>query len=68
MQRELTCDSVDSLAWMELRTTLALVVWHFDLELDSACKDLDWHRDSEMHSLWQKPQLLVQAKLAKHDF
>ncbi|KAI0904512.1 hypothetical protein F4823DRAFT_614694 [Ustulina deusta] len=52
---------------MELRTTLALVIWTFDLELDSACKDLDWHRDSEMHSLWQKPQLLVRAKLANHD-
>ncbi|KAI0533243.1 cytochrome P450 [Xylaria digitata] len=56
-----------NLAWMELRTTLALVIRTFDLELDSACQDLDWHRDSEMHSLWQKPQLLVRAKLAKHD-
>lgn len=56
-----------SLAWMELRTTLALVIWTFDLELDSACENLDWHKDLEMHSLWKKPQLLVRAKLAKHD-
>ncbi|KAI3337515.1 cytochrome P450 [Xylariaceae sp. AK1471] len=55
-----------NLAWMELRITLALVFWTFDLELDSKCRDLDWHRDSEMHSLWQKPQLLVRAQLAKH--
>lgn len=52
---------------MELRTTLALVIWTFDLELDSACENLDWHKDLEMHSLWKKPQLLVRAKLAKHD-
>lgn len=50
---------------MEFRTTLAKVIWTFDLEL--ANQDLDWHRDSRMHSLWVKPKLLVKAKLAKDD-
>ncbi|KAI1289085.1 cytochrome P450 [Xylaria venustula] len=56
-----------NLAWMELRTTLALVFWTFDLELDGKSNDVDWHRDSEMHSLWKKPQVLVRAKLAEHN-
>lgn len=54
-----------SLGWMEFRTTLAKVIWTFDLELVN--RDLDWHRDSRMHSLWVKPNLLVTAKLAKHN-
>lgn len=47
---------------MEFRTILAKVIWTFDLEL--ANQDLDWHRDSRMHSFWVKPKLLVKAKLA----
>jgi hypothetical protein len=32
----------------------------YDLELVD--KSLDWHRDSEMHTLWKKPKLVVRAK------
>jgi hypothetical protein len=42
---------------MELRTTLAKLFWKYDMELVD--HDLDWLRDSEMHTLWKKPKLLV---------
>ncbi|KAI1130843.1 cytochrome P450 [Nemania abortiva] len=52
-----------SLGWMEMRTTLAKIILAFDLELVD--KDLDWLRDSQMHTLWKKPALRVRASLAK---
>jgi hypothetical protein len=51
---------------MELRTTLAKLLWKYDMQLmDDA---LDWHRDSQMHTLWKKPKLLVELreKAAEH--
>ncbi|OTB02487.1 hypothetical protein M426DRAFT_322583 [Hypoxylon sp. CI-4A] len=50
-----------NLAWLELRTTLAKVLWTFDLELEDP--SLDWHRESRMYTLWQKPELQVRAKI-----
>ncbi|KAK3321254.1 putative cytochrome P450 [Cercophora scortea] len=52
-----------SLAWTEMRTTLAKLVWAFDLEL--ADVELDWHGQSRMYTLWSKPPLKVRAKLAQ---
>ncbi|KAI1379809.1 putative cytochrome P450 [Hypoxylon crocopeplum] len=52
-----------SLGWMEMRTTLAKLIWNLDLEL--ADSDLDWHRDSRMYTLWSKPHLKVRAKLVE---
>ncbi|KAF2235990.1 putative cytochrome P450 [Viridothelium virens] len=49
-----------SLGWMELRTTLAKLHWTCNFELIS--RNLDWHRDSRMHTLWQKPELRVRIK------
>ncbi|RYP61516.1 hypothetical protein DL770_009770 [Monosporascus sp. CRB-9-2] len=43
------------LGWMELRTTLSKLFWVYDLELVD--RELDWLRDSEMHTLWRKPKL-----------
>lgn len=48
-----------SLAWVELRTTLAKLYFTYDLKLQD--QDLDWHRDSRMHTLWNKPSLMVQV-------
>ncbi|KAA8909875.1 benzoate 4-monooxygenase cytochrome P450 [Sphaerosporella brunnea] len=48
-----------SLGWMELRTILAKMHFKYDLELIN--KDIDWHRDSEMHTLWKKPELMVKV-------
>ncbi|KAI9787991.1 MAG: hypothetical protein M1816_007295 [Peltula sp. TS41687] len=48
-----------SLGWMELRTTLAKLHYVYDLELLS--KDIDWQRDSRMHTLWLKPALQVKV-------
>jgi len=45
---------------MELRTTLAKLFWKCNMELVS--KELNWHRGSEMNTLWRTPALLVRAK------
>ncbi|KAH6658724.1 putative cytochrome P450 [Truncatella angustata] len=48
-----------NLAWMEMRTTLAKLVWMYDFEfVDQA---VDWHRDTQMHTLWRKPELRIRA-------
>ncbi|KAG8627846.1 hypothetical protein KVT40_003719 [Elsinoe batatas] len=46
-----------NMGWMEMRTILAKVFWSYDLCL--ADESLDWHADSEMHTLWKKPPLKV---------
>ncbi|PVH97982.1 putative cytochrome P450 [Periconia macrospinosa] len=48
-----------SLGWMELRTILAKL--HFSYDLQLLDKDVDWHRDSKMHTLWQKPALKIRV-------
>ncbi|KAI0146309.1 putative cytochrome P450 [Xylariaceae sp. FL1272] len=50
-----------SLGWMEMRTTLAKLLWTFDLEFADPVPD--WHRDSRMYTLWKKPELHVRVKL-----
>ncbi|KAI1810274.1 benzoate 4-monooxygenase cytochrome P450 [Poronia punctata] len=47
------------LAMLELRLTLAKLIWRFDLNLVN--ESMDWHRDSHMHTLWQKPKMFVKA-------
>ena len=56
-----TVDSspIHSLGWLELRTILAKLHFSYDLELLD--KDVDWQRDSQMHTLWKKPKLMVRA-------
>ncbi|KAL8950140.1 MAG: hypothetical protein Q9222_003817 [Ikaeria aurantiellina] len=46
-----------NLAWMELRTILAKMHFKYDVKLLN--EELDWNRDSEMHTLWNKPNLMV---------
>ena len=53
----------DSMGWMEMRSILVKLYFRFDLELVN--QDLDWHRDSEMHTLWKKPELKV--RLSKRE-
>lgn len=48
-----------NLAWMEMNTTIAKLHFKYDLELLS--KDLDWHKESRMHTLWHKPQMHVRV-------
>jgi hypothetical protein len=48
-----------SLGWMEMKTTLAKLYFKYELELVD--KGLDWHKASKMHTLWQKPPLLVRV-------
>ncbi|KAK3343539.1 benzoate 4-monooxygenase cytochrome P450 [Lasiosphaeria hispida] len=49
-----------NLGYMEMRTTLAKLFWKYDMELVNT--ELDWHRDSEMHTLWRKPALWVRLR------
>ena len=48
-----------SLAWMELDTVLAKLHWKYDLTLLNP--EMDWQRDSKMHTLWKKPELMVKV-------
>ncbi|KAH8660701.1 benzoate 4-monooxygenase cytochrome P450 [Tricladium varicosporioides] len=48
-----------SLGWMELRTILAKLHFKYDLQLMD--EKLDWQEASEMHTLWQKPKLMVKV-------
>ncbi|KAI1380476.1 benzoate 4-monooxygenase cytochrome P450 [Hypoxylon crocopeplum] len=48
-----------NLAWMEMNTTLSKLHFKYDLELLST--ELDWHRDSRMHTLWHKPEMMVRV-------
>lgn len=46
-----------NLAYLEMRITLAKMVWHFDWELKS--HGIDWRRDTTMNMLWKKPEVMV---------
>ena len=54
---EIMIDQRNSLAWMEMRTTLAKL--HFKYNLEQLDTHMDWLEDSKMHTLWQKPALRV---------
>ncbi|KAE8152566.1 cytochrome P450 [Aspergillus avenaceus] len=51
-----------NLAYMEMRLAVALVLWHFDLELCPASETWDRQR---AFTLWEKPELLVKLKPRK---
>ncbi|KAI4781710.1 hypothetical protein E4T52_03385 [Aureobasidium sp. EXF-3400] len=46
-----------SLAWTELNLAMCKLHYKYDLELVNA--DLDWHRDSKMHIVWHKPEMML---------
>ncbi|KAL4799279.1 benzoate 4-monooxygenase cytochrome P450 [Aspergillus venezuelensis] len=48
-----------NLAWIELSTVLAKL--HFTYDLEWINRNMDWHRDSRMATLWQKPDLIVRV-------
>ena len=56
---------VASLGWMELQTIMAKMLFRYDLELVN--QEVDWHRDSHMHTLWEKPALMVRVKARTDD-
>ena len=49
-----------SLAYVEMRLLIALMMWHFDMELCSESKD--W-AGQKAFLLWQKPELMVKLRL-----
>lgn len=46
-----------------MRTTLAKILWTYDIEFADPVPD--WHVDSRMYTLWSKPQLHVRVKPIK---
>lgn len=51
----------DSMGWLEMRTILSKISWSFDMELVD--KEMDWHEQSEMYTLWKKPKLMVKLRV-----
>lgn len=55
-----------SIAWMELRVTLAKMLYTFDLELEDP--ELEWIGEDfanlPQYSVWIKPKLNIKAQLA----
>ncbi|KAH0357426.1 benzoate 4-monooxygenase cytochrome P450, partial [Aureobasidium melanogenum] len=49
-----------NLAWTELSLTMCKLHYKYDLELVNT--DLDWHKDSKMHIVWHKPEMMVRVK------
>ncbi|KAI0506888.1 cytochrome P450 [Xylaria bambusicola] len=49
-----------SLGLLELRLIMSKIIWKYDLELLD--KSIDWHADSQMQTLWQKPKMRVKAR------
>ncbi|KAI0454861.1 cytochrome P450 [Xylaria acuta] len=49
-----------SLGLLELRLIMSKIVWKYDLELLDT--SINWHRDSEMQTLWQKPKMRVKVR------
>lgn len=39
---------------------MAKVIYRYDLEL--ADEKLDWQKESRMHTLWEKPPLMVKVR------
>lgn len=52
-----------SLAYAEMRLILARLLWNFDLELQSKCKN--WIAEQKTYTLWEKGNLDVKLKPVK---
>jgi len=50
-------DTLNSLAYAEMRLILAKILWHFDLELVDTARD--WMGEQKVFALWEKGSLDV---------
>lgn len=48
-----------NLAWLEMKLTLAKMVYSFDFEVAPETRGKDWARDCQLLLLWKKPPLMV---------
>ncbi|KAI5194194.1 cytochrome P450 [Aureobasidium subglaciale] len=48
-----------NLANMEMRITLAKLVWNFDMKPDGATRLLDWERESRFEGFWNIPAPMI---------
>lgn len=46
-----------NLVYLDIRITMAKLIFAYDLELDS--QDMDWERDVTLKGVWKKPAQLV---------
>ena len=49
---------VNSLAWIEMRTTLAKLIFNYSMRALNMPED--WLEASAMHTLWRRPKVEVQ--------
>lgn len=49
-----------SLAWAEMRTILARLVWNFEFEMLDTSRD--WEKQQRVFVLWSKPSLMVRLR------
>ncbi|KAH8655283.1 cytochrome P450 monooxygenase-like protein [Xylariales sp. PMI_506] len=49
-----------NIAWMEVKLALSKLIWAFEYEPTE--KFVNWHDESHMYLIWQKPQMFVHAK------
>lgn len=47
------------LAYFEMRSILALMLWHFEIELEN--ESLNW-TDQKEYAMWDKPSLWVRLR------
>lgn len=48
-----------SLAWLEMKLTMAKMVYSFDFKLAEEAPGKDWVQESQLLMLWKKPRLMV---------
>jgi cytochrome P450 len=56
LQKIITDGGVASLAYNEMRSVIARMIWHFDMELVN--EDQNW-TDQNVYLMWEKPPLMV---------
>jgi hypothetical protein len=57
-------DFDQSMAWAEINTILARLVWNFDMELQE--ESMHWGDKQKVYILWDKPSLMVKLTPREH--
>jgi cytochrome P450 len=53
-----------SMAWAEIRSILARLIWNFDMELQT--ESSNWADKQKVYILWDKPSLMVKLTAREH--
>jgi len=52
------------MAWAEINSILARLVWNFDMELQE--ESAHWGEKQKVYILWDKPSLMVKLRARYH--